>query len=113
MGNGTGSAPPESDGTATPARPPGGGRLMSGLGIAGLGGQQAFEQQHRSALRERLVAVAALGGLNPARAAGRALAACNRLSRCLQPWPGCGKAALGESRAPLMTVIHKDGQSAC
>jgi hypothetical protein len=81
MGDGTGSTPPGPDRSATPALPPGGGRLMSGhkgqmrdafagarlerdsalLTPAPAAAEQALQEQDRTGLGQRLVAVPAFG----------------------------------------------------
>src|SRR5450755_2676309 len=119
MGDGTGSTPPGPDRSATPALPPGGGRLMSGhkwqvrdaLVRARPGrdsarlspapgpaaAEQALQELDCAWLGQWLVAVSAFGRLNAGRAACRALAAGDGLRCRLEPVPGRPEAALGEA----------------
>src|SRR5215472_19067497 len=114
MGDGTGSAPPGPDRTATPVSPPRTGvascsgfagqcgtqlRRCLGLGVTPGLAQQALQQDDGSRLGQRLVAVAAFGRLDAGGAAGGALAGGNCLGGGAQPVARGAEAALGEAGA--------------
>src|ERR1700735_3042792 len=130
MGDGTGSAPPGPDRTVTPALPPGGGHLFSPAkqvsawrpcrqSLASIAlpdrrhvAEQALQQPDSSVLGQRLVPVAALGGLDARGASRGALTGRNCLDGCAQPVAGGGGGARGEARAPVVPVVDKDGEPA-
>lgn len=58
---------------------------------------------------QRIVAVAALGGLDAGRAAGVALAGGDGLPGGREPFAGRAEGALGETRAAGVAVVHEDG----
>src|ERR1700733_11535151 len=74
--------------------------------------EQALQQPDSSVLGQRLVPVAALGGLDARGASRGTLTGRNCLDGCAQPVPGGAEAALGEARAPVVTVVDEDGEPA-
>jgi len=74
--------------------------------------KQAVKQCERALLGQRLVAVAAFGGLNAGRAAGRAFAASDGKCGGAQPLRRGREAALGEPGAAIVPVVNEDCQPA-